>query len=69
MLRNWAGIEKASSHSGRRAIATNIIHKQEKSVKVAQKILGHVNAATTLIYEDPPEERIADAFERSLISQ
>ena len=63
MLRDWAGIEKASSHSGRRALATNIIHKQEKSVKVARKILGHANAATTLIYEDPPEEKIADALE------
>lgn len=55
MLRGWAGIEKASSHSGRRSVITNIIHKQKKSVKVAQKIAGHVNPSTTLIYEDPPE--------------
>jgi len=62
MLRGWAGIEKASSHSGRRSVITNIIHKQKKSVKVAQKIAGHVNPSTTLIYEEPPEELIGDAL-------
>lgn len=62
MLRDWAGIEKASSHSGRRSVITNVIHKQKKSVKVAQKIAGHVNPSTTLIYEEPPEEQITDAL-------
>jgi integrase len=62
MLRDWAGIEKASSHSGRRSLITNVIHKQKKSVKIAQKIAGHVNPSTTLIYEEPPEEIIADAL-------
>ena len=62
MLRDWAGIEKASSHSGRRSVITNVIHKQKKSVKVAQKIAGHVNPSTTLIYEDPPEELIGEAL-------
>lgn len=62
MLRDWTGIEKASSHSGRRSVITNVIHKQKKSVKVAQKIAGHVNPSTTLIYEEPPEELIGDAL-------
>lgn len=62
MLRSWAGIEKASSHSGRRSVITNVIHKQHKSVKVAQKIAGHVNPSTTLIYEDPPEELLGEAL-------
>jgi len=62
MLRDWASIEKASSHSGRRSVITNVIHKQKKSVKVAQKIAGHVNPSTTLIYEDPPEELIGEAL-------
>ena len=62
MLRGWAGIEKASSHSGRRSVITNVIHKQKKSLKVAQKIAGHVNPSTTLIYEDPPEELISEAL-------
>jgi len=62
MLRNWAGIEKASSHSGRRSLITDVIHKQKKSVKVAQKIAGHVNPSTTLIYEEPPEEMLSEAL-------
>lgn len=62
MLRDWAGIEKASSHSGRRALITDVIHNQKKSVKVAQKIAGHVNASTTIIYEEPPEEEISSAL-------
>ncbi len=62
MLREWAGIEKASSHSGHRSLITNVIHKQKKSVKVAQKIAGHVNPSTTVIYEDPPEEVLEDAL-------
>ncbi|MFA0812774.1 tyrosine-type recombinase/integrase [Microbulbifer epialgicus] len=64
MLRDWAGIEKASSHSGRRSLITNVIHKQKKSVKIAQKIAGHVNPSTTLIYEEPPEEVLEDALKR-----
>ena len=62
MLRRWAGIEKASSHSGRRTLITDVIHRQKKSVKVAQIIAGHVNASTTLIYEDPPETEIITAL-------
>ncbi|TNE82242.1 MAG: site-specific integrase, partial [Gammaproteobacteria bacterium] len=62
MLRDWSGIEKASSHSGRRSLITNVIHSQKKSVKVAQKIAGHVNPSTTLIYEEPPEDVLEDAL-------
>lgn len=62
MLRDWAGIEKASSHSGRRSLITNVIHKQKKSVKIAQKIAGHVNPSTTIIYEEPPEEVLEEAL-------
>lgn len=62
MLRHWAGVEKGSSHSGRRSVITNIIHKQKKSVKIAQKIAGHVNPSTTLIYEEPPEDAIENAL-------
>ncbi|MDV3503701.1 site-specific integrase [Marinobacter sp. M-5] len=63
MQRQWAGIERASSHSGRRTLMTNIIHDQKKSVKIAQKIAGHVSASTTLIYEDPPEESLKEALQ------
>lgn len=42
---------------------TNIIHEQKKSVKVAQKIAGHVSPSTTLISEEPPEESLKDALD------
>lgn len=67
MLRDWAGIEKASSHSGRRSLITDVIHRQKKSVKVAQKIAGHVNPSTTIIYEEPPEEEISEALRNTLL--
>ena len=62
ILRGWAGIEKASSHSGRRSVITDIIHKQKKSLKVAQRVAGHKSASTTVIYDEPPEEAISDAL-------
>ena len=65
MQRRWAGIERASSHSGRRTLMTNIIHEQKKSVKVAQKIAGHVSPSTTLIYEEPPEESLTEALQNA----
>lgn len=63
MQRQRAGIERASSHSGRRTLITNIIHEQKKSVKVAQKIAGHVSPSTTFIYEEPPEESLKEALQ------
>lgn len=65
MQRVWAGIERASSHSGRRTLMTNIIHEQKKSVEIAQKIAGHVSPSTTLIYEEPPEESLEEALQNS----
>jgi hypothetical protein len=56
MLRDWAGVEKASSHSGRRTVIDDIIHKQKKSVRIAQKIAGHKDPSTTLIYTDATDE-------------
>jgi integrase len=47
-------LEKASSHSGRRSVITDIIHKQKKSLKVAQKVAGHKSASSTVIYDEPP---------------
>lgn len=44
---------------------TNIIHGQKKSVKIAQKIAGHVSASTTLIYDEPPEESLKDALQQA----
>lgn len=52
------------SSSSRRALITNIIHKQKKSVKIAQKTAGHVNPSTAIIYEEPPEEEISEALKQ-----
>lgn len=65
MQREWAGFERTSSHSGRRTLITDIIHGQRRSVKIAQKIAGHVSPATTIIYEEPPEESIREALEKA----
>lgn len=55
MLRQWAGIERASSHSGRRTLATKLIHEHGEHLKTVQKVLGHKDAATTVIYHELPE--------------
>jgi hypothetical protein len=62
ILRKWAGLQQASSYSGRRGVATDILHKQKKSVRVAQKILGHKSPSTTYIYDEPPPEEINRAI-------
>lgn len=64
MLKQWAQVERGSSHSGRRTVATNILHVQGQPVKVAQVVLGHVSPATTLIYTDPSEQAISEALGR-----
>lgn len=58
MLRQWSGIERASSHSGRRTLATKLIHDEGEHLKTVQKILGHKSAATTTIYQDVTEEQV-----------
>lgn len=63
MIRKWAGVEKGSSHSGRRTVLNDIIHKQRKPLKLAQQIAGHVNGSTTLIYTEAPEEDVAESLE------
>lgn len=40
MQRHWAGVERASSHSGRRTLMTNIIHEQRSQLKSRKKSLA-----------------------------
>lgn len=61
MLKEWSGIERASSHSGRRTLLTNIVH-ETGDIKVAQVVAGHVDPATTLIYTEPREFDVARAL-------
>lgn len=62
MLRKWAHIEKARSHSGRRSLATDVIHKQKRPLSVAQALLGHVQPSTTVTYTQPSEEELTEAL-------
>lgn len=65
MLKNWAGIERASSHSGRRSLATTLIHDQGEHIKTVQQILGHKDASTTVIYHELPETEVAKVLKES----
>ncbi len=58
MLREWPGIDRASSHSGRRTLATNLLHDQGEHLKTVQKVLGHKSAATNTIYQDVTEQEV-----------
>lgn len=58
IMRQWAGIDRASSHSGRRTLATKLLHDQGEHLKTVQQILGHKSASTTVIYHDLPEEEV-----------
>lgn len=58
MMRDWSGFDRASSHSGRRSLATDLLHNKGESLKTTQDILGHKNASTTVIYQDVPESHL-----------
>ena len=58
MYRTWAGIDRATSHSGRRTLATKLLHEQGEHLKTVQQVLGHKDAATTTIYQDVPEQEM-----------
>lgn len=62
MLKNWANIEKASSHSGRRSLLTYLVHDKQLPLSVAQQVAGHINPSTTVIYTQPTEQEIAEAL-------
>ena len=64
MLRKWAGIDRASSHSGRRTLATKLLHDQREHLKTVQLILGHKDASTTVIYDDIPEKKLKSVLHR-----
>jgi len=57
-----AGCEGASSHSGRRYFAT-YLSEQLISPKIIQKLLGHRNAQTTLLYCEASPNSMRKAVE------
>ena len=65
MLREWSGIDRASSHSGRRTLATNLLHDQGEHLKTVQKVLGHKSAASTTIYQDVTEQEVRKVLKKA----
>jgi integrase/recombinase XerD len=55
-----AGIDGASSHSGRRSFATNI-SSTGTSIRVLMRLLGHQNISTTIGYVDASDEMLRKA--------
>ena len=60
-----AGLHQASSHSGRKSLATNAIHNGRKLEDVA-RILGHKDPETTLHYIDFSDEYIVRMYTDAL---
>lgn len=65
MLRQWTGVDRASSHSGRRTLATKMLHDQGEHLKTVQQVLGHKSAATTTIYQELPESEVRQVLKRT----
>jgi len=64
MLRLWSGIARASSHSGRRTLATKLLRDQGEPLAVVQELLGHKAPSTTAIYHHVSEEDMKQALHR-----
>lgn len=57
-----AGIEGASSHSGRRTFATKLAG-QGVGIRVLMRCLGHRNISTTICYVDASDDMLRNAVE------
>ena len=65
MMRKWAHIDRASSHSGRRTLATKLLHDQGEHLKTVQQVLGHKDASTTVIYHELPETEMRNVLKKA----
>jgi len=65
MMRKWAHIDRASSHSGRRTLATKLLHDQGEHLKTVQQVLGNKDASTTVIYHELPESEIRNVLKKA----
>ena len=61
-LYHGAGIEGASSHSGRRSYATSIASKGV-GLRVLMRLMGHRNVSTTAVYIDANDNMLRSAVE------
>ena len=62
LLYAGAGLEGASSHSGRRTFATSLSSKGA-SIRVLMKLMGHRNISTTIGYVDASDDMLRRAVE------
>jgi integrase/recombinase XerD len=61
-LYRGAGIDGATSHSGRRTYATNIA-SQGVGLRVLMRLMGHRNVSTTAVYIDANDDMLRKAVE------
>ena len=65
MLHQWANIDRASSHSGRRTLPKKLLHDQHEPLKTVQQVLGHKEASTTVIYHEVPEQEMREVLKKT----
>jgi integrase/recombinase XerD len=53
----WAGLDQASSHSGRRTFATSLI-EQGADIKAVSTLMGHASVAMTARYVEENPVRL-----------
>jgi integrase/recombinase XerD len=63
LYQELAGIEGATSHSGRRTFATNVLNGGA-SIKDLQVLMGHSSINTTAIYVQEDPERLANLVKK-----
>ena len=61
-LYKGAGLDGATSHSGRRTYATNIA-SQGVGLRVLMRLMGHRNVSTTAVYIDANDDMLRKAVE------
>ena len=61
-LYEGAGLDGATSHSGRRTYATNIA-SQGVGLRVLMRLMGHRNVSTTAVYIDANDDMLRKAVE------
>jgi site-specific recombinase XerD len=59
-----SGIDRATTHSMRHSFATHLI-ENGADISTVQKLLGHANVSTTMVYLDQSIEHLRRSFEAS----
>ncbi|MFN2461870.1 MAG: tyrosine-type recombinase/integrase [Candidatus Velthaea sp.] len=59
-----SGVDRATTHSLRHSFATHLVD-HGADISTVQKLLGHANISTTMVYLDQSIEHLRNTFERS----